>query len=137
MKVGDTVCREANKVLVFHLKKRGKGDKRVCNYQCNTLLRLPGKAYPRVLERRRQLLVELWIQEEQSTMHPGLGTVDQLFILAGFLGFAHSMFMHVFNVEKAYNRVSWKVLLRVPWEYPFITVVRAMCVSLSSSSKYP
>ena len=49
-----------------------EGDQMVCyNYQGKILLSLPGKVYSRVLERRVQLLVEPWIQEEQGGFCPG------------------------------------------------------------------
>ena len=43
-----------------------------------------GKADARLLESRRQLIVEPLIQEEQCGFCPGRGTVDQLFTLQGY-----------------------------------------------------
>lgn len=44
-------------------------------------LRLPGKVYTRVLERRVHPLVEPQVQEEQCGFHPYCGTLNQLFTL--------------------------------------------------------
>ncbi|TWW67219.1 hypothetical protein D4764_02G0002600 [Takifugu flavidus] len=59
------------------------GDQRVCsNYRGITLLRIPGKVYARMLEKRIRLIVEPLIEEEQCGFRPGSGTTDQLFTLA-------------------------------------------------------
>ncbi len=84
-----TVLLEWQTGVMFPIFK--KGDRRVCsNYQGITLLSLPGKFYSRVLERRLQPIITLWIQKEQHRFYPGHGTTDQLFplacLLVGFMG---------------------------------------------------
>ena len=77
------------------------GDQRVCsNYRGNTLLSLPGKVSPRVLERRVQLLTEPRIQEEQWGICPG-GSIGVFFV----------------DLEKAYDLVPQGALSGVLREY--------------------
>ena len=55
-----------------------KGDQRVCaNYRGITLLRLPGKVYSEVLERRVWPIVEPQKEEEQCGFCPVRETTDQ------------------------------------------------------------
>ena len=74
-----------------------------------------------MLERRVQLLVEPWIQEEQCGFCPGRGTLDQQYtlvrVLKGAWEFAQSVRMCFVDLEKAYVRVSQGVLRGVLWEY--------------------
>lgn len=56
-----------------------KGDQGVCSiYKGITLLSLPSKVNASVLERKVRLLVEPWLQEEQSGFCAGRRTLDQL-----------------------------------------------------------
>lgn len=56
-----------------------KGDQGVCSiYKGITLLSLPSKVNASVLERKVRLLVEPWLQEEQSGFRAGRRTLDQL-----------------------------------------------------------
>lgn len=50
-----------------------------------SLLSLLRKPYDRELESRLRLIVTPRIQKEQCRLHPGHGTVDQLFILASLM----------------------------------------------------
>ncbi|KAI3364546.1 hypothetical protein L3Q82_011335 [Scortum barcoo] len=76
-------------------------------------VRLPGKVYARVLERRIRPIVDPWIQEEQCGFRPGRGTVDQLYtlhrVLEGLWEFAQPVHMCFVDLEKAFNRPcpSW------------------------------
>lgn len=71
----------------------------MCSNCKEIILSLPGKAYARVLERRIQLIVEPWIQEEL------------------FMGVC-SVYMCFVGLEKVFNHV-WGTLWRVLWEYAF------------------
>ncbi len=55
------------------------------NYRGITWLHFSREVYSKVLERRVQLLVKPWIEEEQCRFHPGHETIDHLFILATIL----------------------------------------------------
>ncbi|TWW68274.1 R2DM Retrovirus-related Pol polyprotein from type II retrotransposable element [Takifugu flavidus] len=110
-------------------------DQRVCsNYRGITLLSLPGKVYARVLEKRIRLIVEPLIEEEQCGFHPGRGTTDHLFTLAGVLEgsweFAQPVHMCFVDLEKAYDRVPrsilWGVLREYGVEGPLIRAVQSL-----------
>lgn len=91
MKVGHTTYGELDHGMVPIFKK---GAWKVCfNYWGITLVSIHRKVYSRVLERRRQLIIKLWIREEQCRFCLVFGTVYQLFTLAGLLG-ASLAFIH-------------------------------------------
>ncbi len=98
-------------LLLF--KKRAQT---VCaNYRDITLLSLPGKVYPQVLERIQEE------QEEQCRFFPGCRTIDQLFtltrILEGAREFAQPISMCFVDLKKAYDQVPWEILWEVLREY--------------------
>lgn len=75
-----------------------KGDQMDCSsYRGITLFSLPGKAYFRMMERRVQLTVEPWVQEDQCGYSPGQETLDQLYalhrVLKSFWEFAQPVHM--------------------------------------------
>ena len=81
-----------------------KGNQGVFQLLGITLLSLPGKVYSRVLERRVQLLVEPWTQEDQCGVRPDGGTQYQLYTLVrvfeGSWEFALSVQMFFWDLKK-------------------------------------
>uniref|UniRef100_A0A8C6LI62 Reverse transcriptase domain-containing protein n=1 Tax=Nothobranchius furzeri TaxID=105023 RepID=A0A8C6LI62_NOTFU len=131
-----------------------KGDHRVCsNYRGITILSLPGKVYPGVLERRVHRIVEPQIQKEQCGFHPGRGTLDQLYTLRGILEgvweFAQPVYMCFVDLEKAFDRVPrgapWGVLRVYGVPGPLIQGVRSLydrcqnlvCIAGSKLGSFP
>ena len=95
-------------------------DQRECsNYKGISLLRLPGKVFARILERRCRVIVEPIIEDNQCGFRAGRGTTDQLFILQQLFEkcwkFGRPLYTAFIDFEKAYDKVLryllWKVLI--------------------------
>ena len=106
---------------------------RVCSsYLGITLRSFPWESLLLVLERKLQPIVEPQIQEEQYGFHSGCGTTNQLFTIAVWLGcsceFAPPIYMCFVDLEKADDRVPWRVL----WGHCGSMVYQVFCYGLSS-----
>ncbi|TWW74537.1 hypothetical protein D4764_14G0005400 [Takifugu flavidus] len=110
------------------------GPEGVFQLQGITPLSLPGKVYASVLEKRIRSIVEPLIEKEQCRFHPGRGTTDQLFTLAGVLEgsweFAQPVHMCFVDLEKAYEwprSILWGVLREYGLDGLLIRAVQSLC----------
>ena len=96
-----------------------KGDRKQCtNYKGISLLSLPGKVYPKCLQRKCRELVESKLENGLCGFCPGRSTTEQIFTLKQIFQkswkYGKDLFPCFVDLEKAYHRVPrdklWKVL---------------------------
>ena len=97
---------------------KGKGDRSECkNYRGISLLRIPGKAYGRILTEKVCSLTERLIGGEQRRFRSNTGCVDQVFVMKqmseNFFDKNKSLHVACMDLEKAYDRVDREAMWRI------------------------
>ena len=90
---------------------------------------LPGKVYVKCLERKCREIVELKLEDGQSSFRPCRSTTDQIFTLNQIFEksweYGKDLFVCFVDREKAYDRVPrdtlWKVLREYGVNDKFVT----------------